>query len=88
MHIYNNSSAPKHSIILIVCFALILHNVSLEKQDFIVIMLGVVELTSINQLRSRLVSTSNNWLHKLVCGSSVIVMDITINSKIIQVKLK
>ena len=87
MHIYNNSSAPKHSIILIVCFALILHNVSLEKQDFIV-MLGVVELTSINQLRSRLVSTSNNWLHKLVCGSSVIVMDIIINSKIIQVKLK
>ena len=49
MHIYNNSSAPKHSIILIVCFALILHNVSLEKQDFIVIMLGVVELTCINQ---------------------------------------
>ena len=82
MHIYNNSSAPKHSIILIVCFALILHNVSLEKQDFIV-MLGVVELTSINQLRSRLVSTSNNWLHKLVCGSSVIVMDIIINSKTI-----
>ena len=83
MHIYNNSSAPKHSIILIVCFALILHNVSLEKQDFIVIMLGVVELTSINQLGSRLVSTSNNWLHKLVFGCSIIVMDMINNSKII-----